>query len=441
MSNAQSIGSLATLQKMNNNESQLNNRKNDLRVIDKNPDWQQIRADFPVLGQTLSEGRVLAYLDNAASSQMPLCTINEMANYASTMHSNVHRGAHTLSQRATDKFEKARELIAKFIGASSPQTCIFTKGATEAINLVAHSYGRTHLKRGDEIILTVMEHHANIVPWQQLAQERGVVIKVAGINDDGTINLEQYVSLFTKRTRLVGCTHVSNVLGTINPIKEIIDIAHGNKAVVLIDGSQAVAHLGINVLDLNADFYAFSGHKMYGPTGIGVLYGKMPLLQSMSPFMGGGDMIESVTFERSIFKPPPYRFEAGTPPIMSAIGLAKTIEYINKIDRNEIIKRDHELTNYLLRKLQDVPGIKIIGTAKERIGVCSFQLMGIDSYDVGTILDQCGVAVRVGQHCAGPLGQRLNYQSVVRASLAFYNTLEEIDQLYKGLMTAIEILS
>jgi len=403
--------------------------------------WELVRKDFPILDQTLPQGAPLTYLDNAASSQMPLRVIEEISSYATSIHSNVHRGIHTLSQLATDKFEEARALAAQMIGAGSALSCVFVKGTTEAINLVAHGYGRAHLKRGDEIILTVMEHHANIVPWQQLAEERGINIRVADIFDDGTLNLDHYKSLFSSRTKLVGCIHVSNVLGTINPIHEIIDIAHKHKAVVMVDGCQAVAHFPVNVQELNADFYAFSAHKMYGPTGVGILYGKPSLLQKMKPFMGGGDMIDTVSFEKTTYKPPPYRFEAGTPPIISAIGLGAAIKYMNELGRPAITQRETELSVYLERRLSEVSNLTIIGKAQHRIGVYSFVVEGLHSHDVGAILDQCGVAVRVGRHCAEPLATRLGQLNTIRASLAFYNTHHEVDQLIEGLRTACDLLS
>lgn len=403
--------------------------------------WAIIRRDFPILDQVLPQGAPLAYLDNAASSHMSTKVIDEISKYATTIHSNVHRGIHTLSQLATDKFEEARALAAQMIGAPSPLSCIFVRGTTEAINLVAHGYGRAVLKRGDEIILTVMEHHANIVPWQQLAEERGVTIKVADIFDDGTLNLEHLKSLFSPRTKLLGCIHVSNVLGTINPIREIIDIAHKHKAVVVIDGCQAVAHLPVNVQELNADFYAFSAHKMYGPTGVGILYGKPNLLQKMKPFMGGGDMIDSVSFEKTTYKPPPYRFEAGTPPILSAIGLGAAIKYLNDLGKPAIAQREHELASYLEQRLKEIPNLTIVGRAQHRVGVFSFVMEGFHSHDVGAILDQCGVAVRTGRHCAEPLATRLGYPNTIRASLAFYNTIKEVDMLIEGLQTACDLLS
>jgi cysteine desulfurase / selenocysteine lyase len=401
--------------------------------------WLELRSQFPVLQQHISKDVPLIYLDNAASSQMPQSVIDKLVQYQSTMHSNVHRGAHTLAQRATEAFESVRSLIATTFNAR-PEECIFVRGATEAINLIAHGYGRKFLVSGDEIILTMMEHHANIVPWQMLAASHGITIKVVHLLPDGTLDLDHYQTLFTARTKLVGCIHVSNVLGTINPLEKIIAIAHSYGTYVLVDGCQAAPHLAIDLQALDVDFYTFSAHKMYGPTGVGILYGKEDLLNSMDPFMGGGDMIETVTFSQSTFKATPQRFEAGTPPLLSVVGFGEALKYVHSIGLDQISKREHELTEYALSKLTSIKDLALLGSARDRVGIFSFNLKGINPHDLGSILDQCGIAVRVGRHCAEPLLAHYGLTSAVRASLAFYNTESDIDALCDGLETAREIL-
>lgn len=400
--------------------------------------WLKIRADFPILTTSL-EGGLLVYLDSAASAQMPQQVLDTLINYQKCLHSNVHRGVHTLSQRATDAFEGARVKAASFINAGKPEECIFVRGATEGINLVAQSWGRKFLKAGDEVILTSMEHHSNIVPWQLLRESLGIVLKVVPIRADGSLNMEVFRSLLSKKTKLVGCIHVSNVLGTINPVAEIIHAAKSVGAVTVIDGCQAAPHIPVDVQALGADFYTFSAHKMYGPSGVGILYGREELLAEMPPFQGGGEMINSVSFEETTFKAPPYRFEAGTPAIMPAIGLGAAIDYLSEIGFDKI--RDHEraLTSFAISELHRIPRIKVIGSELDRTGVISFLMEGIHPHDVGSILDQCGVAVRVGQHCAEPLMQELGLTGTVRASIGLYTNTADIEALVRGLATVHEL--
>jgi cysteine desulfurase/selenocysteine lyase len=400
--------------------------------------WLKIRGDFPILGTAL-EGGPLVYLDSAASAQMPKQVLEAIVGYQTSLHSNVHRGVHTLSQRATDAFEEARSKAARFINARKPEECIFVRGATEGINLVAQSWGRKFLKTGDEIILTSMEHHSNIVPWQLLGENLGLVIKVVPVRANGTLDLEVFQSLLTEKTKLVGCIHVSNVLGTVNPVAEIIRAAHSVGAVTVIDGCQAAAHIPVDVQALEADFYTFSAHKMYGPSGVGILYGREELLNEMPPFQGGGEMIESVSFEKTTFKTPPYRFEAGTPAIMPAIGLGAAVDYLSEIGFNKITEHERALTSYAIAELHKIPSIKVIESGPERTGVISFLMEGIHPHDVGSILDQCGVAVRVGQHCAEPLMQQLGLSGTVRASIGLYTDAADIEALIRGLGTVLEL--
>ncbi len=395
-------------------------------------DVANVRNEFPILSQT-AHGRPLVYLDSAASAQKPRCVLDAMQSLYETSYANVHRGVHLLSQQATDAFEAARAKIARFINAESPDEIVFVRGATEAINLVAASYGRTALAPGDEIILSHLEHHANIVPWQLLQEQRGVVLKVIPIDDRGVLRLETVPDLLSPRTKLVALTHVSNAIGTVNPLAEIIEVAHANGAVVLVDGCQAVQHMRVDVRALDADFYAFSGHKLYGPTGIGVLYGKKCLLEQMPPYQGGGEMILSVSFEKTTFKEPPHRFEAGTPAIVEAVGLGAAVDFVSALDIERVAAHEQELLAYASARAAEIPGIRTYGAAPDKAPILAFTLDGVHPHDIGTILDRAGVAVRAGHHCAQPLMQRFNVAATVRASFALYNTRAEVDALIDGL--------
>jgi cysteine desulfurase / selenocysteine lyase len=391
-----------------------------------------VRNEFPILSQTV-HGRPLVYLDSAASAQKPRCVLNAMQATYETAYANVHRGVYLLSQQATDAFEAARGKIAHFLNAGSPDEIVFVRGATEAINLVAASYGRSALASGDEIVLSHLEHHANIVPWQLLQEERGIVLKVIPIDDRGVLRLETLPELISPRTKLVALTHVSNAIGTVNPVAEIIALAHANGAVVLIDGCQAVQHMRVDVRALDADFYVFSGHKLYGPTGIGVLYGKKSLLDRMPPYQGGGEMILTVSFEKTTFKEAPHRFEAGTPAIVEAIGLGAAIDFVSGLDIERAAAHEQELLAYATARVADIPGIRTYGAAPEKAPILSFTLDGVHPHDIGTILDRAGVAVRAGHHCAQPLMQRLQVAATARASFALYNTRADVDALIEGL--------
>lgn len=400
------------------------------------------RADFPILS-TRMQGRRLAFLDTAASAQKPRVVLDAMNRVAFEGYSNIHRGLYAISQNLTQEFEAVRTRVARFINAPD-DAVVFTRNATEAINLVAASWGRTFLKAGDEIILSEMEHHANIVPWQLLRESNGIVIKVIPISEDGRLDLEAYRKLLSTRTKLVAVTHISNALGTINPVKEIIEIAKNfNKEVkILIDGSQGIVHDSVNVVDLDCDFYAFTGHKLYGPTGIGVLYGKPEILESMPPYQGGGDMIERVTFEKTTFREPPARFEAGTPAILEVIGLGAAVEYVQAAGLETIKRHEQELLVYATERLLKIPGLKLYGPGIEhKAGILSFRMEGAAPADIGVILDKMGVAVRVGHHCCMPLMQRLGVDATVRASLGLYSNKDDIDQLIEGLNKARELLS
>ncbi|MFW5968544.1 MAG: cysteine desulfurase [Persicimonas sp.] len=400
--------------------------------------WSEIRSEFPVLNQTV-EGHRLAYLDNAASSQMPQTVIDRLTRYQSAEHANVHRGVHSLSQKATDAFEEAREAVRRFLGAGETAECIFTRGTTEAINLVMHGWGRKFVSEGDEIIISALEHHANIVPWQMLRDETGAKLRVLPMSDEGELLLEELPTLLNERTKLVAVSHVSNALGTVNPVEKIIEAAHARDIPVLVDGAQAVPHMDVDVQTLDADFYVFSAHKMCGPTGIGVLYGKRALLEEMNPFMGGGDMIRSVSFEETTYAPIPHKFEAGTPSILSVVGLGAAIEYLESIGMNRIAGREHELLAYGTERLEELDGVRIIGTASNKASVLSFEVEGVHPHDVGTILDTEGVAIRAGHHCAQPVMDRLGVPATARASLAFYNDESDIDQLVGALETVRDI--
>ena len=396
--------------------------------------FDKIRKDFPVLGQTIN-GHPLAYLDNAASSQMPKQVADRLDHYHRYEHSNVHRGIHTLSQKATNAFEEARVKVKDLIGASDSDEIVYTSGTTDSINLVANSYGLINFKKGDEIILSEMEHHANIVPWQMIAQKTGAVIKVIPVSDRGELDMEAYKALLSKKTKMVAVVHVSNALGTVNPVKKITELAHESGAVVLIDAAQSVPHKKIDVQDIGADFITFSAHKMCGPTGFGILYGKMELLEGMPPYRGGGDMIDKVSFEETTYNRVPFRFEAGTPPIAASIGLSSAIDYLNKIGMSVIEERENQLVDYLMDRLMNIDGLRLIGKAKERASLASFVIGDIHASDVGMILDKQGVAIRTGHHCAQPILRRFDVPSTTRASLSFYNTKEDIDRLIEGIKT------
>jgi cysteine desulfurase/selenocysteine lyase len=400
---------------------------------------RRIREDFPALKQTVY-GKPLVYLDNAATSQKPRTVLEAVNKFYAEDCANVHRGVHLLSQRATDEYEASRAKAQEFIGAAHSREVIFVRGTTEAVNLLASSFGRKHVSQGDEILITTMEHHSNIVPWQMLCQERGAVLKVAPINDAGELLLEDFERLLGSRTRLVAVSHVSNALGTVNPIAEMIEMAHRRNVPVFVDGAQAAPHCKVNVQELDCDFYAFSGHKLYGPTGVGILYGKAKLLERLPPYQGGGDMIRAVTFEKTEYNAIPYRFEAGTPNIAGGIGLGAAIDYVNGIGLDRIAAYEHELLEYATRKVAAIPGVRIIGTAREKAGVLSIVMDVAHPHDIGTILDREGIAVRAGHHCAMPVMERFGIAGTTRASLALYNTREEMDALAKGIEKVREVL-
>lgn len=408
-------------------------------------DIKKIRAQFPIL-KTKVYGNDLVYLDNAATTQKPLMVIEAVENYYKTLNANVHRGVHFLSQKATDEYEGARSKVAEFINAK-PEEIVFTGGTTESINLVAMTWGRRNLLQGDEMIISIAEHHSNFVPWQMLMALTGMKVHAVRVNEKGEFDMEHFEKLLNEKTRLVAVSHVSNALGTVNPVKEIAKKAHETGAFVLVDGAQAIPHMKVDIADLNADFYCFSAHKMYGPMGIGVLYGKYELLDDMIPYQGGGEMIERVTLEKTTYKKAPYKFEAGTPNVAGAIGLASAIEWIEETGIENISEYENDLTQYALEKLLKIENLKIIGNAKERSGAISFIITKPDSneclhpYDIGSLLDKMGIAVRTGNHCAEPLMEYLKVPGTVRASLACYNTKEEIDRLTEGIKKAKEMLS
>ena len=403
-------------------------------------DVERIRGDFPVLHQTVN-GKQLIYLDNAASSQVPQVVIDRGSVYLEQEHSNIHRGVHYLSQKATTAYEGAREKVKRFINARESRECIFVRGATEGINLVMYGYGRKFIGPGDEIIISAMEHHANIVPWQMLCEEKGARLRVIPMNDAGELLIDEYEALLNERTKLVGVVHVSNALGTINPVKKMIAQAHKYGVPVLVDGAQAAPHMPVDMQDLDCDFYVFSGHKMYAPTGSGVVYGKAELLEKMNPFQGGGDMIKTVTFEKTTYADLPNKLEAGTPAIASQIGLGAAIDYLNTIGREQAAAHEAELLRYATERISAIEGVRIIGTAKNKASVLSFVIDDIHPHDIGTILDQEGIAVRAGHHCAQPVMQRFKVPATARASFAFYNTKEEIDVLARTIERVIEIFS
>ena len=402
--------------------------------------FKNIKKDFPILEQKVN-GKNLVYLDSAATTQKPKEVINSLNNYYKETNSNIHRGVHTLSQKATEKYEKAREMIANFIDATSSKEIIFVRGATEAVNLVASSYVRPLLMENDEIIISQMEHHANIVPWQMVCEEKKAKLKIIPIDENGELIINKFNELINKKTKFISLNHVSNSLGTINPIKKIIDMAHQKNIKIMIDGAQAVQHLEISMKDIDADFYCFSGHKMYAPTGIGILYGKKELLEQMPPYQGGGDMIKSVTFEKTTYNDIPNRFEAGTPNISGAIALGKAIEYINKIGISNINKHEEGLLNYATSKLKKINKVKIIGEAKEKAAVISFIIEGIHPHDIGTIMDSHGIAIRAGHHCTQPIMDFYNVPATARASFAIYNTKEDVDELVKAIEKCIKVFA
>ena len=405
-----------------------------------NWDVEKVRKDFPVLSQTVN-AKPLVYLDNAASSQVPQFVIDRGSKYLREEHSNVHRGVHYLSQTATTAYEAAREKVKRFINAKEAAECIFVRGTTEGINLVASSYGRKFIGEGDEIIISGMEHHSNIVPWQMVAEERGAKVRVIPINDCGELIIEEYERLLNARTKIVAVAHVSNALGTVNPIKEMTETAHKYGVPVLVDAAQSVPHFPVDVQELDADFYVFSGHKMYAPTGSGVVYGKREWLDKMPPYQTGGGMIRSVTFEKTTFAAVPDKFEAGTLAIAPCIGLGAAIDYINSIDFEAAAAYEHELVEYAASRLSDIPGVKVIGTAANRASVLSFTFENVHPHDIGTILDQEGIAVRAGHHCAQPVMQFFDVPATARASFAFYNTREEVEKLADSIQKVIDIFA
>jgi len=395
-------------------------------------DINKVREDFPILSRKVYD-RPLVYLDNAATTQKPLCVLDAMRYEYLNVNANVHRGVHYLSQQATDLHEAAREKVRSFINAGSTTEIVFTRGTTEGLNLVVSSYCEAFMSEDDEVIVSVMEHHSNIVPWQLQAAKRGIAIRVIPMNDHGEIDIEEYKSLFNEHTKIVSIAHVSNVLGTVNPVKEMARIAHEHNVPIIVDGAQSTPHFRVDVQDIDCDFFVFSGHKMYGPTGVGVLYGKEDWLDRLPPYQGGGEMIESVTFEKTVFEKLPFKFEAGTPDYVATNGLAKAIEHIEQIGIDNIAAHERMLTNYCMDKMKAIDGCRIFGEAKDKDAVVSFQIGDIHHLDMGTLLDRLGIAVRTGHHCAQPLMERLGIQGTVRASFALYNTTEEIDALVAGI--------
>lgn len=412
---------------------------NNINTIPKKTDFEKIRADFPLLQRDMN-GKPIVFLDSGASSQKPQQVIDAMNDYYAHQHANVHRGVYQLSQEATDAFEKGRRIAQQFINAPSEKEVLFVRGTTEGINLVASSYGRKFLKEGDEVLISAMEHHSNIVPWQMACEQAGANLKVIPINDAGELVMEEFDKLLNEKTKIVAVNHVSNALGTINPIEEIIEKAHAIGVPVLVDGAQSIPHMNVDVQALDVDFYTFSGHKVFGPTGIGILYGKEKWLNAMPPYHGGGEMIETVTFEKTTYNELPHKFEAGTPDIAGVVGLGAALEYVQAIGHEAIQLHEHELLEYATQELQKIEGIRIIGTAKNKASVISFLLDGTHPYDVGTILDKLGIAVRTGHHCTQPLMNRFGIPGTVRASLAFYNNTEDIDRLVEGVKRAKRML-
>jgi cysteine desulfurase/selenocysteine lyase len=403
-------------------------------------DVPAIREDFPIL-QRSAHGRPLVYLDNAATTQKPRAVVDRMTRFYFEENANVHRGVHLLSERATDAYENARKVVSRFLHAADSKEIVFVRGTTEAINLVAQTYGRTHVGPGDDVVITAMEHHSNIVPWQMLCEEKQAHLRVVPMTDEGELRLDEYERLLSGRTKIVAVVHVSNALGTINPVRDIVRIAHGRGIPVLVDGAQAVAHMPVDVQSLGCDFYTLSGHKIFGPTGIGALYARAALLEAMPPYQGGGDMISSVTFERTLYNTIPYKFEAGTPNIAGAIGLAAALEYVEAVGLERIAAYEHDLLAYGTEALAQVKGLRMTGTARDKAGILAFVLDGVHPHDIGTILDREGVAIRTGHHCCQPLMDRLGVPATARASLALYNTRAEIDALTAGLEKVREVFA
>jgi cysteine desulfurase/selenocysteine lyase len=402
-------------------------------------DVQKVRKDFPVLHQKV-HGKPLVYFDNAATTQKPLAVIEAIEHYYRHDNSNIHRGVHTLSERATASYEKTRVAAQRFLNAADSKEIVFVRGTTEAINLVAQTYGRKHVGSGDEVLITAMEHHSNIVPWQMLCEEKGARLRVAPINDRGELLLDEFEKLLSSKTKIVAVAHLSNALGTINPVQQIVKLAHTLNIPVLVDGAQAAARMTVDVQELDCDFYAISSHKLYGPTGIGILYGKAELLEAMPPYQGGGDMIASVTFDKTIYNRLPYKFEAGTPNIADTIGFGAAIEYLNRLGLENIERHEHDVLAYATQAVEKIPGVSVVGTAREKAGVLSFVMDGIHPHDIGTILDHEGVAVRTGHHCAQPVMHRFGIPATARASFGLYNTREEVNVLVAGIHKVQEVM-
>jgi cysteine desulfurase/selenocysteine lyase len=403
-------------------------------------DVYKVRADFPILARKI-QGKALVYLDNAATTQKPQAVIDAMVRYYTAENANIHRGVHTLSELATESYEQSRLTVQRFLNAADPREIVFVRGTTEGVNLVAQTWGRTNVRRGDEILISAMEHHSNIVPWQILCEQQGANLRVAPVNEAGELVFDEFEKLLGPKTKLVAMAHVSNALGTVNPVRRVVEAARRWNARVLLDGAQAVPHMAVDVRAIDCDFYVFSGHKVYAPTGIGILYGKAELLEGMPPYQGGGDMISSVTFEKTLYNRLPYKFEAGTPHISGAIGLGAALEYLNSIGIDRIARHEMQVLAYGTKRLLEIPGLRLIGTAREKEGILSFVLEGIHPHDVGTILDQEGIAIRTGHHCAQPLMERFGVPATARASLALYNTMEEIDVLASGLHKVREVFA
>ncbi|HEU5259998.1 MAG TPA: cysteine desulfurase [Gemmatimonadales bacterium] len=393
---------------------------------------ERIRADFPILASTV-RGKPLVYLDNAATTQKPRVVIDAIAHFYAAENANVHRGVHWLSERATAAYEGARERVARFLGAGSAREVVFTRGTTEAINLVAQSWGRRFLRPGDEVLVTAMEHHANIVPWQLLAEQTGIVLRVAPVTDAGELDLDAFARLLSGRVKLVSVVHLSNAIGTINPVRRLAELARAHGVPTLVDGAQSASHLEVDVAALGCDFFAFSGHKVLGPTGIGVLWAREPLLEQMPPWQGGGDMITSVSFERSTWAPPPQKFEAGTPHIAGAVGLAAALDYLETIGRAAVAAHERDVLDYAIERVGALPGVRLVGTAADRASILSFAVAGVHPHDVGAVLDLEGVAIRAGHHCAQPIMERMGVSATARASFALYNTRDEVDTLVRGI--------
>ena len=413
-----------------------------MKAVQEMTSWdvEKVRQDFPVLAREVN-GKPLVYLDNAASSQVPQAVVDRTSKYVREEHSNIHRGVHYLSQHATTAYEAAREKVKRFINAPDVNCCIFVRGCTEGVNLVASSYGRGFIREGDEIVISQMEHHSNIIPWQVVAEERGAKIRVIPMNERGELIIDEYENLLNERTRIVAVSHVSNALGTVNPVKEMIATAHKFGVPVCVDAAQSVPHMPVDVQDLDADFFIFSGHKMFAPTGSGIVYGKREWLDKMPPYQTGGSQIRTVSFEKTTYAPLPAKFEAGTPAIAAGIGLGAAIDYLNSIDFAAAAAHEHELLGYATQRLSDLTGIRIIGTAAEKASVLSFEVEGVHPHDIGTILDQQGIAIRAGHHCAQPVMNFFDVPATARASFAFYNTREEVDKLAEAVQKVIEVFA